>query len=145
MATTKQYTANIPGLNKLLKSIKDLGPEALLELKAESNKIAGDLIVPAYQNAARTAGGWGDKMAASVRVRKGNIPGVQIGYAKKVYSGGGSTIMLRHATSSGHRKNPAIKGNSWIREAEIYKVEAMARWGRTIDEVLIKWGRGQDY
>jgi len=145
MATPRRNVDNIPGLNKLLKSIRDLGPEALLELKAESNKIAADLMVPTYQNYARTAGGWGDKMAASVRVRKGNIPSVQIGYAKKAYSGGASTNMLRHSTSSGHRKNPQIRGNLWIRKAEIYKVEAMARWGRTIDEVLVKWGRGPDY
>lgn len=144
MAAKTVSVTNIGGLNKVMRSLRQLGTDATRELREESAKIASDLIVPAYANSARTAGGWGDKLAASVRVKRDRIPAVQIGYARKVFSGGASTIMLRYPTSSGRAANPRIPGYGWIREAEIYKVEAMQRWTNVIDNLIRKYDREPD-
>lgn len=142
---TKVYVTSVTGLNKMLASLKHLDKDAVDELKAESTRIATDLMVPSYQNAARTAGGWGEKLAASVRAKKDRVPSVQIGYARKVFSGGASSIMLRHPTSSGHRGRPSIPASHWLREAEAYKPEAFDRWKKALDKALATWDRGPDF
>lgn len=146
--TTREVELYVEGLNDILRALSKLPKEATNELKAASNDIAAQDMAPAWKNAALYyAGPWGDKIAASVRVKKDRIPAVSIGYTRKVFSGGASSIMARYPADKGRQgksgdKVPAAfgEGNDWISKRQNYQGQAMQKWANAVDRVVAKWG-----
>lgn len=134
----------IHGLNRVLRALRDFPPEAGAELRQESNRIAATIMVPSFQAAARAVPHWGDKLAGSIRAKRDRVPSVSIGYKKRAYSGGASTVQLRFPTHAGYpRKSPApFAETNWIDRGKGYKGEAMAAWGDALERVVTKWNRG---
>jgi hypothetical protein len=134
----------VEGLNRVLRALRDFPPEAGKELRDESNRIARSIMVPSFQSAARTVPSWGEKLAGSIRAKRDRVPSVSIGYKKKVYSGGASSVMLRFPTHAGWSRNsPApFTETDWIDRGKGYKGEAMDAWGEALTRVVSKWNRG---
>lgn len=134
----------IQGLNRVLRALRDFPPEAGAELRNESNRIATSIMVPSFQAAARGVPHWGEKLAGSIRAKRDRVPSVSIGYKKRVYSGGASSVMLRFPTHAGYpRKSPApFVETDWIDRAKSYKGPAMDAWGAALESVVTKWNRG---
>jgi hypothetical protein len=134
----------VEGLNRVLRSLRDFPPEAGKELREEAAHIAGSIMVPSFQAAARSVPSWGTKLAASIRVKRDRVPAVSIGYKKRAYSGGASSIMVRFPTHAGYpRKSPApFQDTAWIDRGKAYKGEAMAAYARALEGVVSKWNRG---
>ena len=136
----------VTGLNEVLRSLKALPKDATVELRLASVAIADRHMVPAWQDAARSdAGPWGQRIAASVRAKRDRIPAVSIGYAKKVYSGGASTIMTRRPASSGTRGRAGARaaqfgdGTDWMDKVRPYQPQALREWGQAVDRIVRKW------
>lgn len=134
----------VEGLNRVLRALRSFPPEAGKELRDESAHIAAHIMVPSFQSAARAVPSWGDKLADSIRVKRDRVPAVSIGYRKKVYSGGASSIMVRFPTHAGYpRKSPApFTETDWIDRGKTYKADAMTAWGNALERVVTKWNRG---
>lgn len=145
------YETGISGLNELLRDFRKLGKEANKELRASSKTIAEQIMVPAWKNAAlQYAGPWGPDIANSVRAGSDRVPKIMIGTAKKVTSGGASSIMLRYpsdkgdrgraASGSRNRMPPAFgSGTDWIEQARDYQPKALQEWAKAVDRIAIKW------
>lgn len=147
MAQTREIDLYVEGLNEVLRAISRLSKEANQELKAASMAIAESDMAPAWRNAALYyAGPWGAKIAASVRVKKDRVPAVSIGYAKRVFSGGASSIQVRYPADkgsqgkSGRTMPPAFgTGTDWISQRKSYGEAAIRKWGQAVDRVIAKW------
>jgi hypothetical protein len=134
----------IEGLNRVLRALRDFPPEAAAELRDESQAIANNLMVPSFRSAAMGVDSWGPKLAASVRAKRDRVPSVSIGYARKVYSGGASSVMLRFPTHAGYPRQshaPFVE-TDWIDRGKSYKDAAMTAWGNALERVVWKWNRG---
>ena len=151
----------VPGLNALMRDIRQLGKPAEAALRDEAQLIAKNRMVPAWTDAAMNAGPWSGAMSKRIVVRRDRVPSVRIGSNTKDYGTGrgelsgkprkmqyrASTNMLRwpsnHGVSgkgSGNRKG-AIKafgqGTRWIAEAsKHYKREAMEDYGQALARVV---------
>ena len=137
----------VTGLNEVLRALRALPKEATAELRQASLVIADRHMVPAWQDAARADGGaWGDRIASSVRAKRDRLPSVNIGYAKKVYSGGASTIMTRRPASTGTRGRAGQRaaqfgdGTNWMEKVRPYQPDALREWGQAVDSIVRKWG-----
>jgi hypothetical protein len=142
----KQIDAYVTGLNEVLRAFKALPKEAGVELRLASLDIADRIMVPAWRNAAiNYAGPWGPKIADSIRAKKDRIPSVNIGYAKKVYSGGASSINTRFPANAGTtgRAGPTAapfgQGTDWIRNVQPYQAQALNEWAKAVDVIVRKW------
>jgi hypothetical protein len=105
------------------------------ELRKESKDIAGRIMTPAYGAAARSyaVGATGAKQAGGVKPRSDRIPKVAIGASRKVYSGGASTIMVRHRSGAA-RWLPIARGR--------YMPAAMRAWLVAVDGLCREWNAG---
>lgn len=142
----KQVDLYVEGLNEVLRAFRNLPKEASAELRAASTIIAERYMVPAWKDAATThAGPWGQKIAASVRAKRDRVPSVNIGFAKKVYTGGASSIMTRYPANRGTRgaagKNAAAfgQGTNWMDRVRPYQPAAIREWGQAVDTIVRKW------
>jgi hypothetical protein len=147
MAQARNVELYVEGLNDVLRAISRLPKEAQNELRGASAEIARSDMAPAWRNAALYyAGPWGSRIADSVRVKRDRVPAVSIGYAKRVFSGGASSIMVRFPADkgrqgkSGNRVPEAFgEGSDWISRVRGYQPEAMRKWGRAVDDIVRKW------
>ena len=148
MATTKAFDTYVGGLNDILRAFRKLPKEASAEMRVASQAVADKHMAPAWRNAAlRYAGPWGDEIAKSVRAKKDRVPAVSIGYKKKVFSGGASSITVRYPSDmgnrglSGDRTPPAFgEGTDWMVNVKNYKPAAMQEWAKAVDRIVMKWG-----
>lgn len=140
--------AYIPGLNGLLRDIGKLPKAAQAELRDASQDIATRHMVPAWQRAARNAGPWGAKIAASVRARRDRVPAVVIGGGRKVFGGGATPTMVRYPSAAGRvRKSipAAFTRTGWMREVRpAYIGPAVAEWGDAVGRVCRSFNNGRD-
>ena len=147
----KQVECYVVGLDKLLRELRQLPKELTAELRLASIDIAERKMVPAWKAAAIVhAGKWGPKIAATVRAKPDRLPVVQIGYAKKIYSGGASTIMTRYQAHAGDQSRAGKKfrekewrpfgdGTQWFEKVQPYQPAAIREWGQAVDRVVSKW------
>jgi hypothetical protein len=142
----KVVEAYVTGLNDVLRSLRALPKEATTELRLASVVIADRHMVPAWKDAATSDGGpWGERIAASVRAKRDRIPAVSIGYAKRVYSGGASTVMTRRPSSSGTRGRAGKRatqfgdGTDWMDKVRPYQPAALREWAQAVDRIVRKW------
>ena len=142
----KQVDLYVEGLNEVLSAFRRLPKEAGNELRAASTIIAERHMVPAWKDAATTyAGNWGPKIAASVRAKRDRLPSLNIGYAKKVYRGGASSIMTRYPANrgtrgaAGDRAAPFGEGSNWMDKVRSYQPAAIREWGQAVDDIVRKW------
>ena len=145
MATksVKQFDTYIEGLNDVLRALKNVGPEANKELRAASQNIAQNHMVPAWRNAALYgAGPWGERIANSVKAGRDRVPKVTIGGNRRVFSGGATATMVRYPSSSGQAKGSfaPFQATDWIGRVRAYQPAALKLWGEAIDRVVAKWG-----
>ena len=136
----------IQGLNRVLRALRQFGPEATAELRDESQVIAANLMVPTFQRRAASVPNWGRVLTESIRVRRDRVPAVNIGYKKRAFSHGGSTVQLRYATDTGTRRGPSpapFTRTNWLTAAAAeYKDPAMLAWNDALTRVVTKWNRG---
>ena len=145
--TTREVELYVEGLNEILRALSKLPKQAANELRDASAQIAAQDMAPAWKNAALYyAGPWGDRIAASVRVKRDRVPAVSIGYAKKAFSGGASSTMVRFPADkgqggrSGNRVPDAFgDGSDWISKRQNYQQAAMQKWANAVDRVIAKW------
>ena len=138
-----QVEAYVEGLNEVLRAFKALPKEASNELRQSSNRIAGEHMVPAWQNAALyNAGPWGQVIADSVRVKRDRVPAVQIGGNRKAFSGGATPTMVRYPSSTGERKESfaPFERTEWLTKVRAYQPAALREWGQAVDRIVAKWG-----
>lgn len=147
----KQVECYIVGLDKLLRELRQLPKELTAELRLASLEIAERRMVPAWKAAAIVhAGKWGPKIAATIRAKPDRLPVVQIGYGKKIYSGGASTIMTRYQANAGKDSRAGRKfrertwapfgdGTHWMEKVLPYQPAAIREWGQAVDRVVLKW------
>lgn len=146
--TAREVELYVEGLNDILRALSKLPKEAANELRDASTRIADQDMAPAWRNAALYyAGPWGDRIAQSVRVKRDRVPAVSIGYAKKAFSGGASSIMVRYPADKGRQGKsgkdvPAAfgDGNDWIAKRQNYQQAALQKWANAVDRVVLKWG-----
>lgn len=134
----------VDGLNSVMRALRAFPPEAQAQLRDESSAIARTIMVPAYQSAARSVPSWGAKLADGIRAKRDRVPAVQIGYKRRAYSGGASSVMVRFPTHSGQRRDSRapFAETGWIDRAKSYKPAAMDAWGDALERVVTKWNRG---
>lgn len=139
-------TMRVEGLNAVLRALRSFPPEATAELRDESQRIADNIMAPAWRSAALRAGPWGGRIAQSVRVRRDRVPAVNIGYAARVFSGGASTIMTRWPSSAGAVRpqlRPFGAGTGWVEGVgDYYKGRAMDAWGDALERTVRRWNVG---
>jgi hypothetical protein len=140
--------AYIPGLNGLLRDIGKLPKAAQAELRDASQDIATRHMVPAWQRAARNAGPWGDKIAASVRARRDRVPAVVIGGGRKAFTGGATPTMVRYPSAAGRvRKSipAAFTRTDWMRSVRpAYIGPSVTEWSRAVSDVCRDFNNGRD-
>ena len=142
MARAKSFDTYIDGLNQVLRAFKALPKEASAELRRASKVVAERHMVPAWQEAAiNYAGPWGDRIAESIRARSDRLPAVDIGYKRKVFSGGASSIMVRYPSHSGEAGDSfaPFQKTLWMEKAKNYKGPALQEWSQAVDRVDAKW------
>jgi len=139
-------STRIDGLNTVMRAIRSFGPDANAELRDESQRIASDIMAPAFRRSAASVPSWGHVLSDGIRVRRDRIPAVNIGYARKAFSGGASTAMLRFATDTGTRRGPSpapFTATNWLTSAaKEYKSDAMEAWGDVLTKLVRQWNRG---
>lgn len=140
--------AYIPGLNRLLRDLRQLPKEYQGEIRDASVTIATRYMVPAWKAAAMNAGPWGPRIAASVRARRDRVPAVNIGGQRKAFSGGASPTMVRYPADQGRvRKSipAAFTRTNWIAGIDgAYIGPAMNEWGQAVDRVCRDFNNGPD-
>lgn len=144
MAPSKQFDAYVDGLNDVLKAFRALPKEASAELRKASQGIAERHMAPSWRQAAlEYAGPWGEKIAASVKVRRDRVPAVQIGGMRKAFSGGATPTMVRYPSSSGERGDSfaPFERTNWLSKTRGYAPAALQEWGRAVDVIVRKWDR----
>lgn len=134
----------VDGLNAVMRALRAFPPEAQAQLRDESAAIARNIMVPSFQAAARAVPSWGDALADSIRAKRDRLPAVQIGFKRRAYSGGASTVMMRYPTHSGQGRDSRAPfvATGWIDSGKAYKGAAMAAWGDALERVVHKWNRG---
>lgn len=146
---TRDVELYVEGLNDVLRAIGRLPKEANTELRKASVAIAAQDMAPAWKRVAiNYAGPWGERIAASVRVKRDRVPAVAIGYTKRVFSGGASSIQVRYPSDKGNtgrggKHVPAAFGTgaNWIETVRgTYQADAIRKWGQAVDDVVRKWG-----
>jgi len=137
----REFDTYVDGLNDVLRAFRKLPKEASVELKTESSRIAANIMVPAWRDAAMEAGPWGDVLADSIRVRKDRLPAVNIGGNRKKFSGGATPTMVRYPSSSGQARDSfaPFERTNWMEHARTYIGPAMQAWGQAVDRVVKKW------
>tara|TARA_R110000868_G_scaffold131130_1_gene341070 strand:+ start:155 stop:601 length:447 start_codon:yes stop_codon:yes gene_type:complete len=142
----KVIDLHVVGLDDLFRALKQLPKEANQELRLESVKIAERHMLPSWQTAASSfAGNWGPKIAASIRVKRDRVPTLVIGYAKKVYSGGASTVMTRYPADigiygrAGDKARMFGEGTSWMSKRYDYRPQAFRDWSDAVEMIVTKW------
>lgn len=136
----------IDGLNAMNRALSKFGKDANAELRDESQRIADNIMVPAFKTAAMSVEHWGSALADGIRSKRDRVPAVNIGYQRAAVSGGASTNMLRYPSASGdggHSFAPFVR-TDWVKEATGYKRDAMDAWSEALDRVVDKWNRGID-
>lgn len=143
---TRSTDAYVDGLNDVLRAFRRLPKEASAELRVASVQIADRHMAPAWREAAANyAGPWGERIAASVTVRRDRVPAVSIGSARKRFSGGATPTMVRAPSNTGTRgragKDAAVfgEGTDWIQKTKGYVPAAMREWGEAVDRIVRKW------
>ena len=131
----------VEGLGPLLKDLRALPKEATAELRTASVVIAERHMVPSWRNAAMRAGGWGPKLAASIRAKRDRTPALQVGFQKKVYRGKASTNIVRYPSAFGTRNEwaPFGDGTGWMATRRPYEHAAITEWGHAVDKIVRKW------
>jgi len=139
----KQADLRIEGLGAVLKDLKKLPKEASAELRRASVDIATRHMLPSWKAAALTAGAWGPKLAASIRVRSDRLPALLIGKDRRSYSGGASTNMVRYPAFLGTvRKWPPFgDGTGWMDNRTPYARQAFHEWEQAAEIIATKWNR----
>ena len=139
----KQADLRIEGLGAVLKDLRKLPKEASAELRHASVDIATRHMLPSWKNAALTAGEWGPKLAASIRVRSDRLPALLIGKDRRSYSGGASTNMVRYPAFLGARNKwpPFGDGTGWMNNRTPYARQAFREWEQAAEVVTAKWNR----
>lgn len=146
----KEYAA-------LWRGIKTLPKEANKELRQTSKEISQDIVIPIIQQAMdeTMSPKIADRMKASVRVKSDRIPAVKIGYKKKVFSGGASSIFMRFGTVKGiaytSRTGNQVKwpealtsGGYWTKIAsDRYLEPGYNAWRKAVIDIIDKWNRGK--
>jgi hypothetical protein len=136
----------VDGLNTVLRAIRGFGPEANAELREASQRIADQVMAPAFRRRAAAVPSWGHVLSDGIKVRRDRIPAVNIGYARKAFAHGASTAMLRYATDTGTRRGPSpapFTATSWMTAAaREYKDDAMNEWGDALIKLVRQWNRG---
>lgn len=149
MAGPKQFDAYVPGLNNLLRELKGLDKDAAKQLRDASTDIATSHMVPAWQAAARSAGPWGARIAATVRAKRDRVPAVQIGANRKAFSGGATVNMVRFPSHAGRVRDTipaAFQPTGWMRQVKPTYIEAaMGEWGKAVDDIVSDFNRGRDF
>lgn len=157
MATAKAFDTYVDGLNDILRAFRKLPKEASAEMRVASQAVADKHMAPAWRNAAlRYAGPWGEGIAGSVRAKKDRVPAVSIGYKKKIFSGGASSITVRYPSDMGNRGKAGPyrytddgpqgtpvafgEGSNWMVNVKNYKPAAMQEWTKAVDRIVMKWG-----
>jgi hypothetical protein len=128
------FSYSIQNLEKIQRDMKKIPKEANAELRKASRQIANEAI--------EYAGPWGDKIASSVRSGSDRVPKVQIGYKRKAFSGGASSIDVRYPSDSGQARNsPApFERTKWIAKAKSkYQPGAKKEWDGAVDAIVTKW------
>ena len=147
MAQTKVFDTYVDGLNDVLRAFRALPKEASTELRIASQAVADKHMAPAWRNAALNyAGPWGQVIADSVKVKKDRVPAVNIGGARKKFSGGASPNMVRFLTDKGDqgRAGEAApkafgSGTDWMGTVKQYQSGAMIEWAAAVDRIVRKW------
>ena len=139
----KQADLRIEGLGAVLKDLKKLPKEASAELRRASVDIATRHMLPSWKAAALTAGEWGPKLAASIRVRSDRLPALLIGKDRKSYSGGASTNMVRYPAFLGTALKwpPFGDGTGWMANRTPYARQAFHEWEQAAEVIATKWNR----
>lgn len=155
---SREFDLYVEGLNDVLRGLSKLPKVAGDELREASGKIATNDMLPSWQNAALYyAGPWGPRIAESIRVKRDRIPSLSIGYSRRAFSGGASSIMVRYPADKGQQgKSGPVKrneagritggvpdafgdGTSWISRRRSYAEPAMRKWSAAVDDVIAKW------
>jgi hypothetical protein len=133
--------AYVEGLNEVLRAVRKLPKEGNNELRAASKDIANKYMAPAWRDAARNAGPWGEKLAESVKVRRDRIPAVQIGGNRRVFSGGATATMVRYPSDSGQKRESwaPFEKTDWISLSRGYQQPALQEWANAVDRIVRKW------
>lgn len=147
MAQTKTFDTYVVGLNEVLRSFRALPKEASAELRTASQAVADKHMAPAWRNAAiNYAGPWGQVIADSVKVKRDRVPAVNIGGARKKFSGGASPTMVRYLSDKGNQGRagqaapPAFgTGTSWMANVKQYQGGAMQEWSQAVNRIVLKW------
>lgn len=147
MAQNKTFDTYVDGLNDVLRAFRALPKEASAELRTASQAVADKHMAPAWRNAALNyAGPWGQVIADSVKVKKDRVPAVNIGGARKKFSGGASPTMVRFPSDKGNQgrageSTPAAfgQGTSWMGNVKQYQAGALEEWGKAVDQIVRKW------
>lgn len=139
--------AHIPGLNRLLRDLRQLPKEATAELRSASVVIAERHMVPAWRAAALQAGPWGPKIAASVRARRDRVPVVLIGGRRAVFSGGASVNSVRFPSHAG-RVRPSIpkafERTDWMKRVyRGYIAGATQEWNSAVSKIVRDFNNGR--
>ena len=139
----KKADLRIEGLGAVLKDLRKLPKEASAELRRASIDIATRHMLPSWRNAAMTAGPWGPKLAASIRVRSDRLPALLIGKDRKAYSGGASTNMVRYPAFQGtaNKWPPFGDGTGWMDRRTPYARQAFREWEQAAEVISEKWNR----
>ena len=139
----KQADLRIEGLGAVLKDLRKLPKEATAELRRASVDIATRHMLPSWRNAAMTAGPWGPKLAASIRVRSDRLPALLIGKDRRQYSGGASTNMVRYPAFLGTATKwpPFGDGTGWMANRRPYAEQAFNEWTQAAEIIAAKWNR----
>lgn len=149
-AARRQYDAYIPGLNRLMRDLRGLDKESQNQLRDASSDIARRHMVPAWQSAARKAGPWGERIAATVKAKRDRLPAVQIGAnRRRAYSGGASVNMVRYPSHAGRVRQSiplAFTRTDWMQSVQpAYIYPAIREWGNAIEDVVRDFNNGPDY
>lgn len=147
MAQNKTFDTYVVGLNEVLRSFRALPKEASNELRTASQAVADKHMAPAWRNAAiNYAGPWGQKIADSVKVKRDRVPAVNIGGARKKFSGGASPTMVRFPSDKGNQgragdATPSAfgTGSSWMANVKQYQGGAMEEWAQAVNRIVLKW------
>lgn len=147
MAQTKVFDTYVDGLNGILRAFRALPKEASAELRTASQAVADKHMAPAWRNAALNyAGPWGQVIADSVKVKRDRVPAVNIGGARKKFSGGASPTMVRYPSDKGNQgragdATPSAfgEGTSWMANVKQYQGGALEEWAKAVDQIVLKW------
>jgi hypothetical protein len=147
VAQTKVFDTYVDGLNDVLRGFRALPKEASAELRTASQAVADKHMAPAWRNAALNyAGPWGQVIADSVKVKRDRVPAVNIGGARKKFSGGASPTMVRYPSDKGNQgragdATPSAfgEGTSWMANVKQYQGGALQEWAKAVDQIVMKW------